>query len=162
MGTGRGRVEASALIVREEEQFTFDDRSAERSPKHIPTQLGLGQNSARRTSRIAVPPRVGVEDVVAEELEGIAVEAVGPRLNGGVYNSALKISELCRGVLRDDVKLLNGVRRRRESKPVLRYLVVINAVQQEVISLFTIAIDIGAPAVFCGVGTLIRARGVHG
>ena len=43
-------------------------------------------------------PLVGIQNVIAEELPYSAVEPVGPGLDRGIHDTALKIAELCGGV----------------------------------------------------------------
>ncbi len=69
------------------------------------------------------------------------MELIGARLDGGIDDATLKIAELSRGVRSDQIEFLNGVGRGRDRQIVFRGLVVIHAVEDEVIRLLTVAVD---------------------
>ena len=89
----------------------------------------------------SIRPAVRIQHVVPKKLPGIPVEAVGSRLDGGVYDPALEIAEFSWCVAGYEIELLDGVRGWRVTQQVIRYLVVIHAVQQEIVGLLTVAID---------------------
>ena len=90
------------------------------------------------------------------------MEAVGSRLDGGVDDAALKIAELGRSVARDQVELLNSIRRRRVTQQVVRNLVIVHAVQQEVVRLLAVAVDQRTASIPTGIVAVIKAAGIGG
>ena len=85
---------------------------------------------------------VGVQHVVAEEFEHVAVKVIRARLDLRADDRAHEVAELGRSVLRDLVELLNGVHARRIAHQVVRHLVVVHAVQNEVVGLLAVAVDV--------------------
>src|ERR1700722_17787499 len=114
-------VETLPLIVDEKEEFVFPNWAAEGGTKHVPTQSLPGQFIAR--AKEFVFPLVGIEDIIAEELPDITVVLIGPRLDGGIDDTACEIAELCGSVGSDQVEFLNGVWGRRETQVVFGRLV---------------------------------------
>src|SRR5262245_26620548 len=85
---GRRRdVIAQPLIIGEEEQFVFDDRAAEAAAELIPALFGLP------CAGEIVAPVVGVQHVVAEELEAAAVKLIRARFDGHADDAALEGAE---------------------------------------------------------------------
>src|SRR5882757_7554466 len=111
-------VEALPLVIREKEQLVFPDRAAYGATKHVPTQSRPGQEIARTAEFVF--PLVGIQFVVAEELEYIAMETVCARLDRGVDDAPRKIAELRGSVRSDQVEFLDCVRGGRETQIVFR------------------------------------------
>ena len=132
---GSGVVETLPLIIDEKKQFVLHDRTAKRGPKHVPAECGLGE-----TVKI-VGPVAGVKDIVPEELEDVAVIAVGAVLDGSTDNAPLELPELSGSVLGYQAKFLNRVHTRSKPNQVVRHLVVIHAVEQEIVGLLTVPVD---------------------
>ena len=63
--------------------------------------------------------------------------------DGHADNSTLEISKLCRGILGDEVELLNGIRAGRVRHEVVGNLVIVHAIKKEIVSLLPVAIDVG-------------------
>src|SRR5262249_6959770 len=101
------------------------------------------------------------EDVITEELERIAVIGVGSGLDGGVNDTAVIVAEFSGSVLINDIELANRVGRRGEPQKVIRGLVVVNSIQQEIVGLLPVAIDVRAPSLFRSVRPLIHAGRVN-
>src|SRR5262249_29616460 len=78
------------LHIEKEECFVSDDRSADG-----PAEMILAEVPAWHTAG-AVEEGVGIEFVVADELPDIAVQGVGPALDGGIDNCSRRRAELCR------------------------------------------------------------------
>ena len=76
---------------------------------------------------------------------------VGSGLDGRVDNSPLEVSEFRRGVAGNQVELLDGVGGRRIPQQVIRHLVVIHAVEQEIVRLLAVAIDQRTAAIKIGI-----------
>ena len=76
---------------------------------------------------------------------------VGSGLDGRVDNSSLEVSEFRRCVAGNQVELLDGIRRWRVSQQVVRHLVVIHAVEQEIVRLLAVAIDQRPAAIKTGI-----------
>src|SRR5579863_7428073 len=81
---------------------------------------------------------------------------VRARFEGGIDDSTFKIPELCRGVVGDEVELLDRIRSRRIPKQVVGYLIVIHAVEQEIVCLLAVTVDEGATAVPGSVVAVIK------
>ena len=79
-----------ALVVAEEERLVLEHRAAEGAAELVLLEVRLGAAGA------VVEEVVGVEGVVAEELEGAAVELVGARLDLQVDDAAERAAELRR------------------------------------------------------------------
>ena len=129
-------IETLSLIIDEKEQFVLHDGTAKRSAKHVPAECGLCE-----TLKI-VGPIVGVQDIVSKELEDVAMIAVGARLDRSTDDAPLEISELCRSVLGNQAKFLNRVHAGSKPNQVVRHLVVIHAVEQEIVRLLTVSVYI--------------------
>ena len=102
LSTG-GVVESLSLIIKEEEQFVLHNRAADSTAEHVPAQL------VSRSSVKSIFPRVRVEFVIPEIFPEVTVETVRAGLNGGTNDSALKIPEFSRSILRNQVKFLNSI-----------------------------------------------------
>ena len=74
------------------------------------------------------------------------MELVGAGLDDHVDDAALEVAEFGRGVVGDHLELGDGVQVRLVGRQVVRSLVVVHAVQQEVVALFAIAVDIRTAA----------------
>src|SRR5581483_6719963 len=137
-------IEALRLPIEEEEQLVLHNRAADRSAEHVPPKLILGKCSGWPIK--SVLPLVRVQLVVAEEFPEIAVERVRSGFDGGIDNAPLVVSELRRRVLGDEIELFDGIRRWREAHQIIGDLVVVDAVENEIVSLLAVPVDIGAPA----------------
>ena len=111
---GGRMVEPLTLVIHKEEQLVFEDRAADGGAEHVPAQSCTGQLSAWPVELVF--PLVGVQHVVAEELPGIAMEAVGTRLDGSIDDAARVIAEFRRSIRSDQVEFFNGVGRRCEAQ----------------------------------------------
>ena len=87
------------------------------------------------------------------------MEAVRTRLDRRTDDSTLKIAKLGRRVLRDQVEFLNRIGRWSKSKQIVRDLIVIHAVQDEVVRLFAVAVDVWSGSAG-SVVTIIEAVGI--
>src|SRR6266849_4237749 len=138
--TACGRmVESLPLIVNEEEEFVLEDRSTEGSSKHVPAQRCASDR--RRAGIDLVFPLVGVQLVIAEEFPDIAVKRIGARLEGRTNDAAHVISEFRRRVIAYQVEFLNCVRRWGVAKKVVRNLVIVHPIEEEVVCLLAITVD---------------------
>ena len=141
-------IKTSTLIISKEEQLVLDDRAAYGTTEQIPAQGGSRNDASRCSLAQAVLPLISVELVVAEELKEIATQTIGARLEGGVNNPAVIVPKIRRGVLGNKVELSDRVRRGRVASKIFGCLVVVDTVQQEIVGLFTVAIDVGTTALF--------------
>ena len=66
---------------------------------------------------------------------------VRTRLDADADDSAFEIPELGRGVIGDEIEFLDGVRSGCVSKQVVRNLVVVHAIEQEIVGLLAIPIN---------------------
>ena len=144
------------MKVSEEEELVPDDRSAKSAAEHVPAQFGLGKRWVHQIVR----PAVGIQNVIAEKLPNIAMVFVRARFDDGVHNSAFEIAELCRGVARDEVELLDRIGSRRVAEQIVRYLVVVHAVEQEVVRLLAVAVDEGTATVSASIVSVIETAGI--
>ena len=133
---------AQALVIHEDEQFVLPDGAAEGAAELVPADGRTEILSDRPIPR----PVIGVEYVVAEVLKRIAVVLVGARFDHHVDDAALEIAELGRGVVGDHVEFRDGVGIRLIARQIIRRLVIIHAIQQEVITLFPVAVDVRSAA----------------
>jgi len=76
------------------------------------------------------------------------MQAIGTRLEGRVNNPAVIVPKLRRSVLGNKVELSDRVGRGRVASKIFGCLVVVDTVQQEIVRLFTVAIDVWTPALF--------------
>ncbi|SRR5258708_1685929 len=143
-GLSRGGViETLSLIVEEEKQLVLEDRPTDCASEHVPAEwcpnkrLALLSNSVK-----SIFPGIRVQLVIAEILPEITVETVGTRLDCGTDNATLEITEFSRGIVCDQVKFLNSVRRGCVTQKIIRYLVIVHSIEEEVIGLLTIAVDV--------------------
>src|SRR5215471_11014998 len=113
-------IQTSSLVVAEEEQLVLDDRPANRASEHVPTQLRCCNHPIRSPYSQTVLPLIRVEDVVAEVLEGVAMERIRARLDRRVDDAALVVSEFRGRILSNQIEFLiasgDGVRPRRFSE----------------------------------------------
>ena len=79
------------------------------------------------------------------------METVRTGLDRSADNAALEVSKLRRGVAGNQVELLDGIGRRGVTQQVIRHLVVIHAVEQEIIRLLAVAIDQRPAAIKIGI-----------
>src|ERR1700686_4486797 len=150
-------IQSSALIIHEKEQLIFHNWTAERRPKHVPAQLWRGQHARRCSFTKSVLPLVGIEKIVAEELENVPVVVVGSRLERGADDSAVVVAELGGSVLCDHGEFGNRIGGRRETDEIVGRLVVIDTIEQEVIGLLAVSIDVRAPPFLGSAGAGIKA-----
>src|ERR1700722_240835 len=136
-------IETLPLIVGEKEQLVFPHRTTEGAAEHVPAQAAAGQEVSWSVELVL--PLVGVENVVAEELPRGAMELIGARFDGCVDDAALEIAEFSRSIGGNEVEFLDGVGRGGNGQIVFRSLVVIHAVENEVIRLLAVAVDRRAP-----------------
>ena len=97
------------------------------------------------------------ELVVAEEFPNIAVEAFVPDLMVALTMPPSKLPNSAGSVIGDQVEFLDRIRRRRVAEQVVRYLIVVHAVEQEIVGLLAIAVDQRTPTVTAGVVAVIEA-----
>src|SRR6185437_4009513 len=100
---GGRQVKARTLIVREKEELVLLDGSAEGGSVFIPA-LARGRHAIE-----VIAPLVGVEKVIAEILEQVAVEAVGPALQADADHSAEELAVFGIRVIGKNLELLNGI-----------------------------------------------------
>src|SRR5690348_14704206 len=122
-------IEPAPLVISKEEQLVLDDGTTQRAAKHIPAKLGRADGSGGIEP---VFPLVGVQGVVAEKFKHIAVEGIGSRFQRGVDDSPIEVSVLGGSILGDEIEFLNGIGRRRQAEAILRRLIVVDAIEQEV------------------------------
>ncbi len=160
------------MIVDEEEELVLDDRAADGTAELIPAKLRLeacavyvvlcGEAVLGRNERGApgetVGPGVGVEDVVTDELEGVTVKLVGAGLDGDADDAAKVVAVGSRGVLGDEIELLDGIDTGREGDLVVVDLVVVHAVEDVAVGLLAVAVDVGTSALEAGLRTGEAAR----
>src|SRR6185369_11766971 len=112
--------------------------------------------------RSAVPvrrPRSRIQFVVAEELEYGTVKLVGAGFYGDVDDASLEVAELGGGIAGDHLELLNRIHAGLIGDHIGVLVVVIHAVQQEVVGLLPIPVDVG-PAAGRGAQAVGEAAGV--
>ena len=90
------------------------------------------------------------------------METVGTGLDARTDDAAHEVAEFGRGVTGDQVKFLNSIRSRSVAEEVIRHLVVVHTVEQEVVGLFAIAVDERTRAVTASVVSANETAGVGG
>ena len=160
---GRGLTDAVALVVDEEEGVVLPEGTAEGAAELILAILAL-------LDRVEVV--AGVEEVVAEELKGRAVEGVGAGLGGDEDGGASAGAVLGGVVEGEDVELLDGVDLGEEGHAAAGELVIVDAIEAPVVGVFGHALyrqgdrpaerDFGAGALVEEVGGLLAAGGAGG
>src|SRR5260370_37427079 len=92
---------ARSLIVHEEEETIMDDGATKGAAEDAAVERGH-RSDGRLVSGVLVRPAVGVQVVVFEEPEGVAVEAVGSALGDHDDLAAVGVAVLGGGVAADD------------------------------------------------------------
>ena len=87
------------FVSAEEERSAGQDRAADRVAELVARERGL----------VGVEIVLGVEPVVAVELEHRAVERVGARLRRGIDDAARVVAVLRTEAVRQDLELANGL-----------------------------------------------------
>src|SRR5580698_10612271 len=88
-------------------------------------------------------PGVRIQCVVADELEGVAVELIASGFDRDADDATEIVTVGRRRILRDEVDLLDGVDNGREGYNVVVDLIVVDAVEDVVVGLLAVAVDIG-------------------
>ena len=128
-------VKTLSLVVNKEEELILEDRSAESPSEHVPPQLVSGRSAE------IIGPAVRIQFVIAKEFPDVAVVAIRARLDADADDSAFEVSELGGGVIGDEIEFLNGVRGGCVSKQVVRNLVIVHSIEQEIVGLLAIPIN---------------------
>ena len=134
-----GLVGNKALIISEDKELILNDRTSNRSPKLVSFERGLlGRFAICDWSEVGV---IGVESAITDELECRSVDLVAPRLDGGLDDSATSTSEFGRSYRRIHLKFLRGFHRREDVNGVDQTVIVVQAVQNEVVGLRSQSVD---------------------
>ena len=88
------------------------------------------------------------------------MKTVSARFDCGADDAALKVAEFGGRVLGNEIKFLNRVRSRRKPEQVIRHLIVVHAVQDEIVSLFAVAVDV-RPGSIRGIVAIIEVAGIR-
>ena len=116
-----------ALVVGEEEGLVLEHRAADGAAELVLLELGLGASGA------VVEEVVGVERVVAVELEAAATQAVGPGLDLQVHDAAERPAEFGRVGRRLQLELVERIHAREDDDGLQPGLVVVDAVEHVVV-----------------------------
>ncbi len=133
-----------SLIVAKDEELVFEDGAASGEAELFALEVRNGCGGGE-------VERVGIEDLIAEVTEGGSVDLVGARFDGGVDDGTACATELGRGNSGGDAELLDRVGRREDDDGVYQRLVVVGAVEQEVVGLRAKAVDGECTAAAIGV-----------
>ena len=136
------RVETRTLIIDEEEELVLFDGTAQRRAEFVPSHVRRSAVDRRIGAEVA-RPLIGVEKIVAQKFERVAMKLVTAGLDADADDAAQELAEIGAGIVRDDVKLLDRVDAGRIRDVVVHELVVVHAVQQVVIGLLAVAVDVG-------------------
>lgn len=139
-GSGSGGALLGAFVVEEEEGFVALDGAAEGASEDIAAE-GIAPGS-----RAVGEETVGIEFVVAEKFEDVAVELVGTALEGHDDACAADVAVFAAAVAGDDFDLFEGVDVGLIADAVADGFSGFDAVEQEVVRLFAIAVYLGAAA----------------
>src|ERR1700687_5865148 len=99
---------ARSLIVHEEEETIAEDGTAKGAAEDAAVERGHGTDFAA-VCCVLVRPAVGVQVVIFEEPEGVAVEAVGSALGYHDDLAAVGVGVLGGGIATDDAEFADGV-----------------------------------------------------
>ena len=89
---------------------------------------------------------IGIELVVAQKIEDVAMEFVGAALDGEHDGCPAGVTKFGRGVAGDDFHFFEGVHIGRIADTVIDGVIDVDAVEQKVVGLFAIAVHVGARA----------------
>ncbi len=131
-GEEDGLLLAKALVAEKEEGLVLEEGAAECAAEVVTIELVLARG-------FAIEEVAGVEVVVAEVVEGLAVDLVGAGAGGDVDDGAGGAAELGAEGGVDDLELGGGVDGGLEGDLVLRHIVEVDAVDLEVVGVFAIA-----------------------
>ncbi len=145
---------ARSLIVHEEEETIMDDGTAKGAAEDAAVERGHRSNG-RLVCRVLVRPAVGVQVVVFEEPEGVAVEAVGSALSDHDDLAAVGVAVLGGGISADDAEFADGVYVGTVVDVVVDSVVDIDTIEGVVVGLLTVAVDEEA-AVVGGTPDVVR------
>src|SRR5260221_983925 len=137
-----GRDHPLSLVVGEEEEFVPHNWPADGSAELVVSQFRLFRPSGSTPSGRCL---IGVERVVPEKFENVAMEGVGPRFEGRAHDATLVIAKFRRGVLGDQVEFLNGVDVGGVPGLVVLVFAIEDPVNQVGVGLFAVSIDVGPP-----------------
>ena len=121
--------------------------------------LGSGSHSAVRRIEI-IGPAIRIQGVVPEIVPDVAVETVRTGLDGRTDDAAHKVAKFGGGVVRDEVEFLDGIRSRGVTEEVIRHLVIVHTIEQEVVGLFAISVNQRPRTVTGGIASAGEAAGV--
>ena len=123
---------SGSLIVGEPEQLVFPERASGCKPELMPPQLGLGLAGEEVV--------LGIHRIVAQELESIAMKAVGARLRDRVHHRAAEFSVFRVEAVGDEPEFLDGIKIRNQTGPEVSSFADIAAIHQERVGRLALAV----------------------
>ena len=138
------------LVVHEEERPVFLDGAAERAAEDVLAERLLFHVAA------VVEEAVGIELIVAQELEHIAVVLVGAALQRHHDAGAADVAEFGAGIAGNHFHFFQRVHVRLITDLVIHALVDVHAIEDEVVGLLAIAVHLRTRT-----GALEAGGGVH-
>ncbi len=129
-----------ALVVQKEERFVFLDGPTKSAAEDVAAErIALGPGAI-------VEVAVRVHFIVAQKLEDIAVQLIGPALDRHDYARAADVAVFAASVAGDHLHFFQGVDVGLVADTVADCFAGFHAVEQEVVGLLPIAVDLWAAA----------------
>ena len=91
-----------------------------------------------------VGPAIGIQAAAAKIVVEGTVEIVGPRFHGHVHHAAQIVAEIGWGAAGDEIELLHSVWSRHVAHVIIVGLVIVHAVEKEIVLLLAGSIHVGA------------------
>src|SRR5260370_30777261 len=132
----------------------MDDGTAKGAAEDAAVERGH-RSDGRLVSGVLVRPAVGVQVVVFEEPEGVAMEAVGSALGDHDDLAAVRVAILGGGIAADDAEFADGVYVGTVVDVVVDGVVDVDTIEGVVVGLLTVAVDEEA-AVVSGTSDVVR------
>src|SRR5260370_21068716 len=145
---------ARSLIVHEEEETIMDDGATKGAAEDAGVEGGQ-RSDGGLVSGVLVGPAVGVQVVVFEEPEGVAVEAVGSALGDHDDLAAVGVAVLGGGIAADDPEFADGVYVGTVVDVIVDGVVDVDTIEGVVVGLLAVAVDEEA-AVIGGTSDVVR------
>src|SRR5260370_13827304 len=134
----------------------MDDGTAKGAAEDAAVERGHRSDS-RLVSGVLIRPTIGVQVVVFEEPEGIAVEAVGSALGDHDDLAAVGVAVLVGGIAADDPEFADGVYVGTVVDVIVDGVVDVDTIEGVVVGLLAVAVDEEA-AVIGGTSDVVRVR----
>src|SRR5206468_7661172 len=127
-------------VVSKPEKPVLPKWPADGIPKLIASQFRARRFSIGSGRGLVVKELVGVELVIAQELEDIAVNAVGSRLGDGIHHSATEFAVFGVEAVGDQPEFRDRIQIRDKARAQVSALTDVTAINQERVRRFSLAV----------------------